>query len=88
MEKELKEIVVPVSWTMTGYIKVKATSIEAAQSYLEEHLDECPIPSNSNYLEDTYEVEHNSNIIETYTDMYSSGKMFSIPEDTGIVVKD
>lgn len=48
---------VPVVWEMMGYVLVDAESSEEAVAYAKEHKDEFTLPTDGNYLEDSFEVD-------------------------------
>ena len=48
---------VPVVWSMMGYVLVDAESGEEAMEYAKEHKDDFPLPTNGEYLEDSFEVD-------------------------------
>ena len=48
---------VPVVWSMMGYVLVDAEDSDKAMEYVKEHKDELPLPTNGEYLEDSFEVD-------------------------------
>lgn len=54
--ENIKKWAVTVSWAETGDVVVEAESAEAALEYVQNHLDEFDLPSESYYLEDSFDV--------------------------------
>lgn len=48
---------VPVVWSMMGYVLVDADSSEEAMEYAREHMDDFALPTNGEYLEDSFEID-------------------------------
>lgn len=48
---------VPVVWSMMGYVLVAAYSGEDAMEYAKEHVDELTLPVNSDYIDDSFEID-------------------------------
>lgn len=48
---------VPVIWSAMGYVRVEAEDADSAKAYVKEHLDEFPLPRDSEYLDDSFEVD-------------------------------
>lgn len=56
-EEELKTYRVPVVWQVMGYVEVQAKSPAEAKRIAAEDKDDCPLPDNGDYLEDSFEVD-------------------------------
>lgn len=69
-EKGKKLYKIPVTWTMVGYIEVMASSPEEAIRLAEEEGVNCPLPDNGEYLEDSFEINEESKIIEVRRNDY------------------
>lgn len=48
---------VPVVWSMMGYVLVDAESREAAMEYAKEHADDFSLPTNGEYLDESFEID-------------------------------
>ena len=53
----MAEFRIPVVYSMYGHVNVEASSYKKALKYAREHLDELPLPDDSYYLEDSYEID-------------------------------
>lgn len=51
------EYIIPVSWEVYSTIKVKADNLEDAVRIAEEQIDEIPLCSETEYIDDSYKIE-------------------------------
>lgn len=60
----MKQFKVPVVWQSWGVITIEAASKEEAEQLLNDkhYLDELPIPIDSEYIENSYEVDKESSL--------------------------
>lgn len=54
---------VPVVWSAMGYVTVNADDEETAVKYVKEHLDEFSLPIDSEYLDDSFEVDEEGMVL-------------------------
>ena len=50
----MKTITLPVTWEVSGFVKVEASSIEAAIEYFEENSDHIPLPKEFEYVDGSF----------------------------------
>lgn len=75
-----REYVVPITWQMRGFVKVKAESLEEAIASTI-NTDDIPIPTDSQYVDGSLEVESDDeDRIRMYTEAYDNGDLDMIPE--------
>lgn len=67
MSKTKKEYLIPVSFEMCGMLVIRAESAKQAIKLAEENIDMLPIPSNKSYVDGSYRVETDPDIINIYT---------------------
>lgn len=48
---------IPVSWASAGAFRVKAANLGAAIDAVEEHLDTLPLPSEPEYVYDSFRID-------------------------------
>ena len=73
-EESEQEWIVPVSWGMSGYIKVKASSAEEALDKVSADEEDYPLPTESCYIEGSFTVSFDAEeMVEYYTNMYKEG---------------
>lgn len=71
-----KEFIVPVSWEMIGFLKVKAASADEAYHKVRMDLEDYPLPEQSCYADGSFSPAcEEAEIIELYTDMYEKGEL-------------
>ncbi len=63
-----KKYMIPVTFEMCGMISIEADSAEKAIELAEEHLDELPIPAYREYVDGSYAITKEPEIVQTYTD--------------------
>lgn len=63
-QETIKMYRVPVVWSMMGYVHVSAYSPEDAMQEAKEKVDKLPLPSNGEYLEDSFEIDAEGDAIE------------------------
>ena len=64
MDKQ--EFVIGVSWEVQSTITIKANSREEALKYAEEHLDDIPLPTENDYIDGSFKVEMDPDLVNTY----------------------
>lgn len=69
-----KRYMIPVTFEMCGMIAIEADSAEEAISLAEEHMDELPIPAYKEYVDGSYSVETEPEIVQVYTDEPDNNK--------------
>ena len=75
-----KEYVIPITFLMMGYVKIKAESIDEALA-LATNADDLPIPKDIRYVEDTCHVATDDmDLIEDYTQAYARNDLQLEPE--------
>lgn len=51
------DVIIPVEWSVYSTIVVKnAKNIKDAREILERHIDEIPLPTETEYVEDTFHI--------------------------------
>ena len=55
---------VPVVWSMMGYVLVDAEAGDEAMIYALDHKYEFPLPTNGEYLDDSFEVDVEGAVIK------------------------
>jgi hypothetical protein len=61
---KMKEYKIPVEWSVYGTIEVKAKSVEEAVKKAEEEKDDYPLPTENHYIEDTFKVNADLDLVE------------------------
>lgn len=82
---EEKEFIIPVEWSMCGFVKVKATSAEEAIKRIADDNSDISVPSDerSYYIEDSFAVsayestDECVSMVNVYTEDYERGKEFN-----------
>lgn len=73
-----KDYIVPVTWEVCGFIKVRAESAEDACQKVHDNPDEYPLPYQSEYVDASFDIsgdiEEAAAMSEIYTKDYESGK--------------
>lgn len=49
---------IPVVFQSYGFVEIKAASFEGALKYAQQHIDELPLPKESNYVECSLEIDY------------------------------
>ena len=62
-----QKYVIPVTYEMAGLITIEANSAEEAANIADEHIDELPLPTDAEYIDGSYSVESDTEIIGVYT---------------------
>lgn len=70
-----KEYIIPVSYSVSGYIAVKAESAEAAMAKAEENLDRLPTMKNPVYVPDSYVVDGDVDEVTLLTELKETGRL-------------
>ena len=63
----MKEFLIPVTVEMAGMVAIQAETAEEAIKIAEDHIDELPIPSVKEYIDGSYEIETDPEIVEFYS---------------------
>ena len=73
-----QEWIVPVTWEVCGFIKVRAESAEEACKKVHEDVDDYPLPYQSEYVDESFDIsgsiEEATEMSKIYTSDYNSGK--------------
>lgn len=73
-----QEWIVPVSWEVCGFIKVRANSAEEACQKVHDNPDDFPLPKQFDYIDASFDVSGDiseaSDMSEIYTKDYHNGK--------------
>lgn len=64
----MKEYLIPVTVEMAGMVAIQAETAEEAIKIAQDHIDELPIPSVKEYIDGSYEVETEPDIVEFYSE--------------------
>ena len=76
--EEKQEWIVPVTWEVCGFIKVRAESAEEACKKVHEDADDYPLPYQSEYIDASFDIsgsiEEATEMSKIYTSNYNSGK--------------
>ena len=54
--KEEREWMLPVTWEVCGFVKVKGITLEDAISNFERDVDDIPLPSSSSYIDGSFQL--------------------------------
>jgi hypothetical protein len=74
--KEEKDYIVPVTWEMCGFIKVKAKSPYEAFMKVKNDEEDYPLPKEKNYVDASFAPSFDTEeMIEEYTKMYKNGEL-------------
>jgi hypothetical protein len=75
--KIIREFKIPVCYSVTGRVTIKAESVEDARRKLAspEFINEMPLPEVTDYLEDSFEIDMEGEMIDAVT-----GQHFPIEE--------
>jgi hypothetical protein len=60
----MKTYKVPVVYTMYGYVEVEAESMDQAVDKVQNGGSDMPLPSNADYVEGSFEVDHDGIVDE------------------------
>ena len=63
----MKEFLITVTVEMAGMVAIQAETAEEAIKIAEDHIDELPIPSVKDYIDGSYEIETDPEIVEFYS---------------------
>lgn len=73
---EQKEWIVPVTWEMCGFIKVKAKDTYEAFNKVKNDEEDYPLPEEKEYVDGSFQPSFDTDeMIETYTKMYKKGEL-------------
>lgn len=78
---EAKTYIVPVSYTVSGCIAVTAVSEEDALNAAEEHIDDLPLLDDTEYIDGSYEVETEGDMVSYFTEMYEKREITATRSD-------
>lgn len=76
-----KTYIVPVSYTVSGCIAVTAVSEEDAINAAEESIDSLPLLEDTEYINDSYEVETEEDMVAYYTGLYEKKEITATRSD-------
>lgn len=82
---EAQWVIVPVSYEVSGFVAVRATSVEDAVKMLKAEpdiSDDMPYLDAPDYVDWSYEVNTNADEIRAYTDMYAKGELKDVTFST------
>lgn len=65
--EKIKEYIIPVYFEMSGLISVKAGSAKKALDMVIRNKADLPLPDTRNYVENSYQIETDTGIIESYS---------------------
>ena len=67
--KIIREFEVPVCYSVTGRVTIKAESVEDARRKLAsfEFVNEMPLPEVTDYLEDSFEIDMEGEMVDVVT---------------------
>lgn len=57
---------IPVNYSVWGIIEVSAETLENAVKYSRANINELPLPEKPEYIEDSYEVEEDDDVIRSH----------------------
>lgn len=60
----MKTFKIAVEWSSYGVISVEAENLEEAIKYAHDNIDELPIPEEWEYLEDSYQINDDKDLLE------------------------
>lgn len=66
-----KEFVIPIYWQVVGKLKVQANSLKEALEWANNNEDKIELDSDAEYLESSFEIEQEEDVIDTYTHIYN-----------------
>lgn len=73
---EEKEFIVPVTWEMCGFIKVKAQTSYNAFIKVKNDVEDYPLPEKGSYIDGSFGPSFDTEeMIEEYTKMYEKGEL-------------
>ena len=78
---EAKTYIVPVSYTVSGCIAVTAVSEEDAINAAEENIDTLPLLDDTEYIDGSYEVETEEDMVSYFTEMYEKREITATRSD-------
>lgn len=71
-----QEYIVPVTWEMCGFIKVKANSPYEAYMKVKNDEEYYPLPNRKEYVDASFAPSFDTEeMVEEYTKMYQEGKL-------------
>lgn len=59
--KGTKVFSIPVEWTVTETLEIKADSLKEAVEYINNHLDDIPLGTEPEYIDGTYKISADEN---------------------------
>lgn len=68
----MKTITLPVSWEVSGFVKVQAESIEAAVEYFNSNIDHIPLPKEHEYVDASFQLTDSD---PDYIKLYNKDEM-------------
>lgn len=73
--KEIKNYVIPVIYTAYGYVTVTAVDDEDAIQTAHDYEGQLPLPTDTDYVEGTFEIVADYYDVERDTEMYERGEI-------------
>lgn len=68
-ENANKEYKIPITWQVYDRLLVQANSLEEALAYCKEHIDVLPLGDEPEYIDESYEIEEDMEILKLHNDM-------------------
>lgn len=82
---DMTDYIIPVRFTMQGFVKVKATSVEDAIMTADMAIPRIPVPKQSELVPDTMKICHDESMVALFTDKFRLGRLKLEAMDTDIV---
>lgn len=81
--QEEQEYIIPVSYKVEGYVKVKALSHKDAIATVNKYFDDMPLLEHARFVPNTYCASLDEEEIKTYTELYNAtGELGVEPTDS------
>lgn len=82
---DIADFIIPVRFTMQGFVKVKATSVADAIMTADMNSKDIPVPEQSTLVPDTMKICHDESMVAMFTDKFRLGKLKLDAADSDIV---
>lgn len=56
----MKQYNIPVSWSVSDKVVVEAETLEEAVQFVKDHIEEIPLGTNPEYVDDSYQIDDGS----------------------------
>lgn len=73
MSDTKKKFLLPVSYTVSGYIRIEADNPEQAIQLAADNIDKLPTVPSPEYVSDSYSIETDPDTVQLMTDLFSHG---------------